>query len=127
VHLGSFAVHNALESNLSLFDRVQEKTKADLMSQLVRIVGSLPIFGSPANMMKNIGDGVSDFFYEPSVGMKESPVGFMKGLGKGTSSLMSGVGKCHYSIHFIVLLLVCNVFKMFYGQCLELYIVPLRY
>ena len=66
---------------------------SDLKGQLVHIAGSLAIFGSPANMMRNIGDGVSDFFYEPVAGMRDSPAAFMKGLGKGTSSLMGGVGE----------------------------------
>lgn len=93
VHLHSFVVSNALESNSSLADRVLAKFKNDLRDQIVQITGSLALFGSPANMMRNIGDGVSDFFYEPIAGMKDSPAGFVRGLGKGTSSLMSGVGK----------------------------------
>jgi hypothetical protein len=93
IHLKSFVVSNAIESNTSLLDRVQAKVLSDLRGQVAHIAGSLAIFGSPANMVRNIGDGVSDFFYEPIAGMKDSPAGFVKGLGKGTSSLMSGVGE----------------------------------
>ena len=39
--------------------------------------------------MKNIGDGVQDFFYEPYLGLQQSPTDFVIGVGKGTGSKAS--------------------------------------
>ena len=84
---------NAIESYDSLCDRVTAKLMSDCYSQISNIIGSFALIGSPANLVRNIGDGVSDLIYEPIAGMKDSPAGFVKGLGKGTSSLMGRMGK----------------------------------
>ena len=39
-----------------------------------------------AGLLKNIGDGVQDFFYEPYLGLQQSPTNFVIGVGKGTGS-----------------------------------------
>ena len=39
-----------------------------------------------AGLVKNIGDGVQDFFYEPYLGLQQSPTNFVIGVGKGTGS-----------------------------------------
>jgi hypothetical protein len=41
--------------------------------QIFAIAGSLTTFGSPANLVMNVGTGVKDFFYEPINGLVQSP------------------------------------------------------
>jgi hypothetical protein len=64
----SFIVDHAMESIRSLRQRVLAKTALDLKSQMLQIagnlVGSMTLLGKPAGLYKNIGGGVSDFFYE---------------------------------------------------------------
>lgn len=58
-----------------------------------KLFGSVEVLGNPVGLISNVSDGVSDFFYEPAQGLKSSPQDFAKGLGKGTSSLLTkGVG-----------------------------------
>ena len=91
IRLNSFIVNNAVESMQSLQARIVAKTIQDITRQLALIVGSLQVIGNPANLVSNIGNGVQDFFYEPYQGMVQSPIAFIKGVHKGTSSLVSGV------------------------------------
>jgi hypothetical protein len=67
----SFIVDHAMESIRSLRQRVVAKTALDLKSQMLQIagnlVGSMTLLGKPAGLYKNIGGGVSDFFYEVRV------------------------------------------------------------
>ena len=91
IRLNSFIVNNVVESISSLQARVLTKTIHDITGQLAQIVGSLQVIGNPANLVSNIGNGVQDFFYEPYQGMVQSPVAFIQGVHKGTTSLVSGV------------------------------------
>ena len=91
IRLNSFIVNNAVESIPSLQARIIAKTIVDVTKQLALIVGSLQVIGNPANLVSNVGNGVQDFFYEPYQGMVQSPAQFIKGVHKGTTSLVSGV------------------------------------
>jgi len=44
--------------------------------------------GSPISFVANLGEGVKDFFYEPVKGITVSPEEFVKGVGKGSLSLL---------------------------------------
>jgi hypothetical protein len=95
LRLNAFSVQNALESRDTFTSRLLNKTKADVQQQLVRILGSflgsLDVLGKPVGLAKNIGGGIQGFFYEPAVGLMESPEKFVLGLRKGTSGLVTGV------------------------------------
>jgi hypothetical protein len=45
--------------------------------------------GNPLSFVSSLGTGVIDFFYEPAQGLIKSPKAFMRGVVKGTSSLVS--------------------------------------
>ena len=68
VKISSFIVDHALESQRSMRQRIITKTVLDLKAQMLHIagnlVGSMTLLGKPAGLYKNIGGGVSDFFYE---------------------------------------------------------------
>ena len=91
IRLNSFIVSNAIESFDSLQARIWAKFKRDVKMQLAQIAGSLTILGSPVGLVRNVGGGVKSFFYEPAVGLVQSPLSFILGLHKGTSGLVSGV------------------------------------
>jgi hypothetical protein len=46
--------------------------------------------------VKNIGDGVQDFFYEPYMGLMQSPTDFGIGVVKGTGTVASSLIQHHY-------------------------------
>jgi hypothetical protein len=68
VHVGSFIVNYAMESIESMRKRITLKTELELRSNLIQLggsfIGSMSILGKPAGMLKNIGGGVQDLFYE---------------------------------------------------------------
>lgn len=93
--LKSFIVEGAMESPESLSARLVETYVQSLLSQLVNIAGnifgSLKIVGKPLDLVKNIGHGVKDFFYEPYLGAMESPEEFVRGMGSGAGSLLTHI------------------------------------
>lgn len=91
IKLSSFIVENAMESAATLKSRIVAKLGQDIQSQIAKIAGSLSIIGSPAGFVRNVGNGVEAFFYEPAQGLVQGPQDFVIGIGKGTSSLVSGV------------------------------------
>eukprot|EP01059_Diplonema_ambulator_P035086 TRINITY_DN8153_c0_g1_i8.p1 TRINITY_DN8153_c0_g1~~TRINITY_DN8153_c0_g1_i8.p1 ORF type:complete len:3703 (+),score=1207.62 TRINITY_DN8153_c0_g1_i8:649-11109(+) len=52
-----------------------------------RLVGALDFLGNPVGLISNIGDGISDLFYEPVYGIKQSPGKFAVGIGRGLGSV----------------------------------------
>lgn len=53
------------------------------------VVGSFDFLGDPVGLLSNLSTGVKDFFYEPIEGLKPDGKGFLYGLGKGGTSLVS--------------------------------------
>lgn len=91
LRLKSFDVEDALESQNSLFAMIVTKSQQDILSQLTQIAGSLAVFGSPIGFARKVGKGVKAFFYEPYLGAVHGSQDFIMGLGRGTTSLFSGI------------------------------------
>ena len=89
--LNSFIVSDAMESMQSLTSRIAANSWRDLNYQLAKLAGSLTMLGRPVGLARNIGGGVQAFFYEPYQGAMTSPSSFVRGIGKGASSLVGGV------------------------------------
>lgn len=57
-----------MESITSMYRRILIKTRTELKSGLMSmggsLLGSMSILGKPAGLLKNIGEGAEDFFYE---------------------------------------------------------------
>lgn len=93
--LKSFLVNDAVESSRGLLHRVSSAFAADLRSKLVQIagqfVGSLSIIGNPVGLYRNIGEGVTECFYEPTEDLLASPVGFVSEVGQRAGLLIGHV------------------------------------
>jgi hypothetical protein len=63
IRLNSFIVSNAIESSITLSNRILAKVTSDFRRQIVYIAGSLSVFGSPAGFVRNIGSGVQVMRY----------------------------------------------------------------
>ncbi|XP_027028317.2 vacuolar protein sorting-associated protein 13B isoform X2 [Tachysurus fulvidraco] len=57
------------------------------------VVGSLDILGSPASLVRSIGNGVADFFRLPYEGLTRGPGAFVSGVSRGTSSFVKHISK----------------------------------
>mmetsp|Transcript_5233 Transcript_5233/g.11858 ORF Transcript_5233/g.11858 Transcript_5233/m.11858 type:complete len:2963 (-) Transcript_5233:1016-9904(-) len=65
---------------------------ASLIANVPSLIGSLAAFGNPLGLIRDLGDGVSDFVNEPVRGFKRSieemdPSFVMSGVARGTGSL----------------------------------------
>lgn len=95
IKIASFNTKEVTESWASLINIISSSIIRNLQSNILKITGSffgsMSLLGKPVDLYRNIDSGVSDFFYEPINGFKESPIYFFSGLGKGTSSLITGI------------------------------------
>jgi hypothetical protein len=89
--LRSFEVEDAMETKSSLLYLIISQFRQDISSHFGQLFGSLAVIGSPMGFARKVGRGVKAFFYEPYLGLVQSPQDFVLGIGKGTSSLVSGV------------------------------------
>lgn len=69
------------------------------------VVGSLEILGSPASLVRSIGNGVSDFFRLPYEGLTRGPGAFVSGVSRGTTSFVKHISKGNANVQegFIVI------------------------
>ena len=91
LRLRSFEVDDAMESVSTLVDLITSKSIQDVRSQLTQIAGSLTMLGSPIGFARKVGSGVKAFFYEPYQGAVHGSGDFILGIGRGTSTLFTGV------------------------------------
>ncbi|XP_043921582.1 vacuolar protein sorting-associated protein 13B [Protopterus annectens] len=57
------------------------------------VVGSLEIIGSPASLVRSIGNGIADFFRLPYEGLTRGPGAFVSGVSRGTTSFVKHISK----------------------------------
>lgn len=91
ISINSFTVDEVLETPNNLKSVIGAHYIRQAARQILSLATSMTMLGNPANLASNIGGGVKDFFYEPAQGLVRSPKEFVKGIGKGTSSLVRNV------------------------------------
>lgn len=68
------------------------------------VVGSLEILGSPASLVRSIGNGIADFFRLPYEGLTRGPGAFVSGVSRGTTSFVKHISKGNIgSLHILLL------------------------
>lgn len=75
------------------------------------VVGSLEILGSPASLVRSIGNGIADFFRLPYEGLTRGPGAFVSGVSRGTTSFVKHIskGRAFYFVAPTTALLSCVV------------------
>jgi hypothetical protein len=86
--LNALIMENMLDDPSELTAKIWQHYKQNLIAQAPQIVGSVGALGNPTVLLSSIGSGVKDFFYEPALGIVQSPAAFGKGLAKGSLSLV---------------------------------------
>ncbi|ETO36264.1 vacuolar protein sorting-associated protein 13 family protein [Reticulomyxa filosa] len=89
MRLNSLLIEDAFGDKETLIDPIISHYRQQGLRECFKLVGSLNLLGNPVELIGNIGAGVKDFFYEPAQGLVDSPLAFTRGVGKGTSSLLS--------------------------------------
>jgi hypothetical protein len=92
VSFNIFLLSNTFMSFPSFISLLLSSYKSKGISQFYKIFGSIDIIGNPMLLIGSIGRGLYDFFASPIKGLKSrNRGGFIKGIGKGVKSLLSGV------------------------------------
>jgi len=86
------ALWNHLSNKEQLTTYLGAHYLASLISNVPALLGSLAAFGNPVGLIRDLGDGMSDFVNEPMKGFKKSiqemdPSFVMTGVARGTGSL----------------------------------------
>lgn len=72
-----------------LLTLIQQHYTQEAVSQIYRVIGSADVLGNPVGLFNTFGSGVSDFFYEPLLGLvSDRPGDIGIGLAKGSISLV---------------------------------------
>jgi hypothetical protein len=88
IELNALMLQNPFCNKNELMERITKHYTMAGLKQAYKIVGSADFLGNPVSLVSNLGTGVKDFFYEPAMGIVESPAAFGKGIAKGTKSLV---------------------------------------
>ncbi|ETV82603.1 hypothetical protein, variant [Aphanomyces astaci] len=88
LHLNALHIFHSYTSLALLVSSVRQHYTSQSLRQIYSLIGSAEILGNPLGLVSNLGCGVKDFFYEPAAGMVRGPGQFVKGLTKGTESLV---------------------------------------
>lgn len=80
--------HPIVRQNV-LLALIQQHYSQQAISQLYRVIGSADFIGNPVGLFSTFGSGVSDFFYEPLLGLvSDRPGDIGIGLAKGSFALV---------------------------------------
>ena len=88
IYIYGLGLRDTLVTKAQLIDYGLLHLNSHFRLQLVQVLGSSEIFGNPLGLVNSLGFGLRDFFYEPAVGLVESPEEFGAGLVRGTHSLI---------------------------------------
>lgn len=89
IKLNALDIAHVFQSPTEIWATLQAHYTSNFLFQLYKIIGSVDIIGNPLSFASSLGTGMIDFFYEPAQGLVKSPKAFVRGVVKGTSSLVS--------------------------------------
>lgn len=88
INLNALHIYHSFTTRTFMLSAIQQHYAFQGILQVYSLLGSADILGNPLGLVKNLGTGVKDFFYEPMAGMVKSPREFALGLSRGTASLV---------------------------------------
>jgi hypothetical protein len=88
-HLNALIVPHPYMTRTELFTLITRHYMMQLLKQAYRVLGAFDVIGSPFALFSTLGTGVYDFFYEPAQSLVTRPQDFIKGIARGTASLLS--------------------------------------
>lgn len=84
-------ITNIFQSQAALIDSLVKNYMRQGMFQFYKLIGSSDLLGNPVGFVDKLGSGVFEFFNEPRKGLIKGPKEFVGGVGKGVTSLVTGV------------------------------------
>jgi hypothetical protein len=84
-------ITNIFQSQATLTSNISANYARQGMMQFYKLIGSSDLLGNPVGFVDKLGSGVFEFFNEPRKGLIKGPKEFVGGVGKGVTSLVTGV------------------------------------
>ena len=84
-------ITNIFQSQAQCTDMLTKNFVRQGMFQFYKLIGSSDLLGNPVGFVDKLGSGVFEFFNEPRKGLIKGPKEFVGGVGKGVTSLVTGV------------------------------------
>ena len=84
-------IENVFQTYTEVLDKLMKNLIRQGVFQLYKLIGSSDILGNPVGFVNKLGTGVIEFFSEPTKGLIKGPREFVGGIGKGVTSLMTGI------------------------------------
>lgn len=88
IFLRAATLNNVYGDSSEIIQTIVYNYKQAALTQLVRVLGGMEIFGNPVNLMSNLGTGVKDFIKKPVEGLKQNVVQGAIGVAEGSVSLV---------------------------------------
>ncbi|XP_071819504.1 intermembrane lipid transfer protein VPS13A-like isoform X2 [Apostichopus japonicus] len=86
--LAYFERTNILVTQSQLLADAQDHYVSQAVKQAYVFILGLDVLGNPYGLFRDVKEGISDFFYEPYLGLIQGPGEFAEGLAKGVQSLL---------------------------------------
>lgn len=109
-------ITNIFQSQAALTGNLTANYARQGMLQFYKLIGSSDLLGNPVGFVDKLGSGVFEFFNEPRQGLIKGPKEFVGGVGKGVTSLVTGVVSASFDSVSKISGSLYNVAKSVTGQ-----------
>ena len=89
LQLNSFLMQTQYLSMSQLINKLVIHYVMQVISKIYLLLGAFNVVGNPVELVGNIYEGVSAFFFEPMESLMKKPSDFFSSVGKGTTKLLS--------------------------------------
>lgn len=89
LQLNSFAMTDAFVRVSQLVGKLVVHYVLQVVSKLYLLLGAFNLIGNPVELVGNLSEGVTAFFFEPMECLVKQPKDFVGSVGKGASKLLS--------------------------------------
>ena len=89
LQLNSFAMTDAFVRVSQLVSKLVVHYVLQVVSKLYLLLGAFNLIGNPVELVGNLSEGVTAFFFEPMECLVKQPKDFVGSVGKGASKLLS--------------------------------------
>lgn len=109
-------ITNIFQSQSALINNLSKNYIRQGVFQFYKLIGSSDLLGNPVGFVDKLGSGVFEFFNEPRQGLIKGPKEFVGGVGKGVTSLVTGVVSASFDSVSKITGSLYNVAKNVTGQ-----------
>ncbi|CAK73031.1 unnamed protein product (macronuclear) [Paramecium tetraurelia] len=86
--LGGIFLENSFDTSHAILTKLATHYKDMLFNLILKLIGSIEIFGNPVGLVKHVAKGVYDLFDKPIEGFIKGPIEGGIGIAKGAGSLV---------------------------------------